>query len=133
MWQKLVYLSLAGGIGTLARYGLSGLVQRWGDQVVKWLPWCEGFPWGTLSVNILGCFLFGLVWSLAESRLSLDSQAKLIVLTGFMGAFTTFSTFGFESAQMWLEGQRLMLLANLLMHNGLGLTAVWVGFVLGRV
>lgn len=135
MWQKLVYLSLAGAIGTLARYGLAGMIQRWMERsTMNWRAELLGrvFPWGTLGVNIVGCFLFGLVWSLAETRFTFDSESKLVILVGFMGAFTTFSTFAFESSQMLRGGQWWVLAANVFLHNGLGFIAVWLGFVIGR-
>ncbi len=88
---QLGWLCFAGAAGTLARYGLAGLMQRLLG---------ESFPWGTLTVNALGCFLFGVVWMLAEDRLVISGQTRFVILTGFMGAFTTFSTFAFETAAL---------------------------------
>ena len=82
--HKLVYLLLLGAIGTLARYALAVGVGRV-------LP--GGFPWGTLAVNMLGCFLFGLVLTLGRERGALSREMVEVVLIGFMGAFTTFSSF----------------------------------------
>src|SRR2546422_383232 len=116
MWQriilhKLVLLAFAGALGTLARYGLSGLAYRW---------WGESFPWGTLAVNLLGCFLFGLVWTLGEERLIISGETRLIVLTGFMGAFTTFSTFAFETTESLRDGEWWLAVANFAAQNVLG-------------
>lgn len=136
MWQKLAWLAIAGALGTVARYGLSGWAQRaFGDvgEPRGWGDSAGGFPWGTLVVNVLGCFLFGLVWSLAESGLKLDGHVRLAVLTGFMGAFTTFSTYAFESGQMLRDSQWVFMAINMLAQNGLGLAAVLLGFALGRV
>lgn len=121
--QKILLLAVAGGLGALARYGLSGLVHRWTGT---------GFPWGTAAVNIAGCFFFGLIWSLLEGRFALSSQARVIVLTGFMGAFTTFSTYMFETAGLVREAQWGLAALNLMLQNGLGFLGLWWGFTLGR-
>lgn len=124
MWQKLLWLMLAGGLGTLARYTVAGWVQRGAGGA---------YPWGTLAVNAGGCFLFGLIWSLAEGRLALTPQTRLLVLTGFLGAFTTFSTYAFETSQMLRDGQWLAAGANFTAQNVLGFIMVMAGFALGRL
>lgn len=124
MLMKMSWLALAGALGTLARYGLSGLVQRAGGT---------GFPWGTLAVNGSGCFLFGLFWAMTEHRLELSPEVRSIVLVGFMGAFTTFSTFAFETGQLIRDSQWLLAFGNVLAQNILGITFLFVGFMIGRV
>lgn len=121
MLQKLLLIGLAGGLGALSRYGLSGLVQRLSGGT---------FPLGTFVVNVLGCFLFGLVWGLLENRLG--PQFRLVVLTGYMGAFTTFSTYAFESAGLLQHGQWAWAVANLAGQNVLGLALLLAGLALGR-
>jgi len=121
--QKIILIALAGGLGTLSRYGLSGLVQRLTGA---------GFPWGTLAVNLLGCFVFGLVWSAGQGRLGLSAEARTVVLVGFMGAFTTMSTFVFETGGFLKDGQWLLGLGNILAQNLVGLTALFLGFSAGR-
>src|SRR5262245_56604702 len=96
MGLLLVLVALAGAVGTLARYGLATLVLR---------VCGEAFPWGTLVVNVLGCFLFGFVWVLGAEKFIIDPDMRTTLLTGFMGAFTTFSTFAFETGQQLREGQ----------------------------
>ena len=120
---KILWLAAAGAVGTLARYWLAGFVQRAHEST---------FPWGTLVVNASGCFAFGLVWTLAEERLLIGGETRAIVLVGFMGAFTTFSTFAFETAAMLRDANWLPAAANLLAHNGLGLVAFFLGAGLGR-
>ena len=93
---KLLWLGIAGGLGALARYGLSTVVQRTSGAV---------FPWGTLVVNVLGAFVFGLIWSLVENRLVMGVEMRVILLTGFLGGFTTFSSFMFETAALMTDGQ----------------------------
>jgi fluoride exporter len=120
---KLALLAAAGALGTLARYGLGGLVQRLAG---------DSFPWGTLVVNGGGCFLFGLVWMLAEERSLIGPETRAIVLIGFMGAFTTFSTFAYETGAMIEDGQYLRACGNMALQNGLGLVAMFAGFFAGR-
>ena len=122
--KELFWLAVAGAAGTLARYGLSGVAQKLGGA---------GFAWGTLSVNALGCFLFGLVWTLADERLITSGQTRFIVLTGFMGAFTTFSTFAFETGRYLEDSQWGLAAANLLGQNVLGLTCLLLGWAVGRL
>jgi len=122
--RKLLALAVAGTLGTLARYGLGGLVQRLHESA---------FPWGTLVVNALGCFLFGVVWALAEERLVISGETRLVLLVGFMGAFTTFSTFAFETSAMLRDAEWLLAASNLLAHNVLGIACFFVGVALGRL
>lgn len=124
MTRKLVLIALAGAAGTLARYWLSGFVQTLAGP---------DFPWGTWAVNVLGCLLFGLVWVMCEERFLLSGETRLIILVGFMGAFTTFSTYIFESARMGAEANWLGVAANLAGQNLAGFAALILGMVLGRL
>lgn len=123
MLEKLVLLALAGAVGAVARYGLSGAVQHLCG---------EKFAWGTLAVNILGCFLFGVVWELAEDRWIIKPETRLIVLTGFMGSFTTFSTFAFETSRYINDSQWTLAAVNLASHNLIGVFCVVLGLAAGR-
>jgi len=122
--EKLFYLALAGALGTLARYGLAGFVHRLNGV---------SFPWGTVTVNILGCFVAGFVWSLLESRWVLPPHLRVAVMVGFFGAFTTFSTFMLETTELVRSSEWLLALGNLVLQNGLGLMAIVVGAFLGRI
>ena len=124
LWQRLAWLAVAGAVGTLARYGLSWLVQRWQPAT---------FPWGTLAVNGLGCLLFGVVWAMAEERMLISGSTRVVLLVGFMGAFTTFSTFAFETTQMLDDSQWLLAAANVLAQNVGGVVCVLVGIALGKL
>lgn len=119
--KNLLWIGLAGAFGALARYGLSGLVQRRAG---------EGFPWGTLAVNLAGCFVFGLVWAVAENRLRL-SGVRTIVLIGFVGAFTTFSTFAFETGALLDSSKWPLAAGNIFMHCAGGLLLLFAGMALG--
>ncbi len=121
--QKIALIALAGGLGSLSRYGLTGLVHKLAGGA---------FPYGTFVVNILGSLLFGLVWGLSEERLSFSPELRTIILTGFMGAFTTFSTFAFESTSMLRAGQLLPFAANVGGQVVVGFTLLWLGLALGK-
>lgn len=121
--QQLVLMAIAGTLGTLSRYWLSGFVQRLCGV---------GFPWGTLVVNVLGCLFFGFVWTLSEEWHAFTDRSRLVILTGFMGAFTTFSTFAFDTAEMLAHADWWRAVANLLLQNVVGIAAVLVGFAIAR-
>ena len=120
---KLLMLAGAGSLGCLARYGLTGLVQRLAGSA---------FPYGTLVVNVLGCLLFGLVWGILEKRVGLGVHWRLLVLTGFLGSFTTFSTFTFESMKLLENGAWALAFANVTGQVLAGLVMVYLGLQLGK-
>lgn len=120
MWTKLVLIAVAGTAGTLARYWVSGLTyQLMGSR----------FAYGTLAVNVIGCFLFGIVWSLAEERMAIPALARIAILVGFMGAFTTFSTFAFETMNYVRDSQFMLAFlkvgANCVLGFGAIVSGVW--------
>jgi fluoride exporter len=93
---RFILLIVFGALGTLARYGLQGLVQeRTGS----------GFPYGTLVVNLIGCLLLGGIAEYALTHLSVPPEWRIGITTGFLGAFTTFSTFTWETARLIQEGE----------------------------
>jgi fluoride exporter len=95
--------------------------------------WCGvRFPWGTLAVNGLGCLLFGLIWPLAEGHVVMTGQTRLILLIGFMGSFTTFSTYAFEASRFIEAEQWPQAIAILGLHNVLGLCGMFAGLAVGR-
>ena len=118
MALKLFWLALAGAGGTLSRYGLGLWVQR-----LHGGP----YPWGTWAINGSGCFLFGFVWSLAEVRGRIQPDTRVLVLAGFTAAFTTFSTYVFETSQMLKSEQWMGALANFAGQNALGLVLLSLG------
>lgn len=122
--DKWIGLAAAGVLGTLARYGLSGLVQRIAGA---------GFPWGTAVVNLTGCFLFGLLWTLLEGRIQVRPEIRTVVFIGFFGAFTTFSSFVAETALLMRDSQWLYAGANMIGQNVLGIVVLLAGMALGRM
>ncbi len=121
---KIILLFCAGGLGSLSRYLLSGVFQRAINI---------SFPIGTYLVNIIGCFMFGLIWAYAQDRLSLSPEFRVIILTGFMGAFTTFSTFIFESAALLDSAQWPYFLLNVVGQIITGVILLKFGLTLGRL
>jgi CrcB protein len=91
------------------------------------------FPWGTIAVNMTGCFLFGLIWALTEGRFAQSVQSRLILLTGFMGAFTTFSTYAFETSQLIQNSQYVLAFANGAGQLVIGISVMLIGLALGRL
>lgn len=111
-----------GFIGAVCRYGLSGLVQRS-------VPLAT-FPYGTLAVNMLGCLLIGIAVGFADSRQLFGPEVRLFALIGLLGGFTTYSTFGYETFALLRDADYLRAVANVAVHVVLGLTLVWVGYVI---
>lgn len=124
MLQKILLISLAGVCGTLARYALAGFVQRNSGTL---------FPCGTLAVNVLGCLIAGLLWTLCESRLQISGSARTIFFVGFLGAFTTFSAFMLETGNMISDSEYFRAGLNIFLQNGLGLAAFFGGIFAGRL
>jgi CrcB protein len=122
--QRILLLALTGALGTLARYGLAGLIQKM-DGV--------SFPWGTAVVNIIGCLMAGLLWALFENRWPVSGETRTVLLIGFMGAFTTFSAFILESGEMLRSAEWLYATGNIVMQTGLGFVALFIGAALGRM
>src|SRR5262249_44769411 len=114
------WIALAGGLGSVARYGMTELVETWLGKA---------FPYGTMVVNLLGCLLFGIVWA-SCTRGVLSEQWRLILLVGFLGGFTTFSSFAFHNEQMIVHHQWNSLVFNVLVQNILGVASLWIGVLL---
>ena len=119
----VLIVGVGGFIGSILRYWLSGLAQRWVQ---------DAFPAGTLLVNVLGCFLLGSVMCLVEYREFFGSEARLFVTIGLLGGFTTFSSFGYETFALLRTGEHgyaaLSVAANLLV----GTAAVAVGWIAAK-
>src|SRR3981189_91829 len=95
---KIFLIALFGAIGTLARYGLQGVVQiRMGGT----------FPYGTLLINLSGCFLLGLIGQFTMNRMVISPDWRVAIAVGFFGGYTTFSSFGWETAKMLEDGEWL--------------------------
>lgn len=117
--SKILLIGLGGGLGAIARYWLSAYVQQATHTAT--------FPIGTLVVNTLGCFIIGLLSYLADVRGMFTPEMRMLTFTGFLGGFTTFSTFGNETLALVRDGQHGYVFANVSLHIVLGLGAVWAG------
>ncbi|MEP6569327.1 MAG: fluoride efflux transporter CrcB [Acidobacteriota bacterium] len=120
---RLIYIGLAGAVGTLLRYWLS-------ESVAK--KFGETFPASTLVVNLLGCFLAGLVFVLMFDRYLVNPTVRTVVLIGLLGGFTTFSAFGLQTFTLLRDGEMGLALLNIGISNVGGLLLVWAGYSLAK-
>ncbi len=122
---NILLVGLGGFLGALLRYSISGAVQGWFKSV--------SFPSGTLFVNLVGCLLIGVLSQLAETRGMISSEARSFIFVGLLGAFTTFSTFGDDTVNLFKKGEELLSLLNIGTHLVLGISAVWLGRFLATI
>ncbi len=122
--QNIYWIGFGGLLGAVSRYGLSGFVHRLTGA---------SFPWGTLIVNILGSLVIGFIYSLAEQRLVLSSTTRSFLGIGFLGAFTTFSSFSYETVMLLRQNEWLPAFGNVFLNVFLCLAAVWLGIVLSKL
>jgi len=122
---QLLWVGVGGFLGSVGRFVVAGFFNRLSPALA--------FPIGTLAVNILGCFLIGLLHGLAESRNILGTDIRIFLFIGVLGGFTTYSTFGFESLALLKDGEFFKTSANIMLHVIVGLSAVWIGDTLGRL
>lgn len=116
--DKVLVVALGGAVGAVARYWLGGLIN-------SRLP--MQFPLGTFVINITGSFIIGCFLTLASERLALHPHWRLLVAVGFVGAYTTFSTFEYETLKLIEEGNLLSAISNVVLSVVVGFFAVWLG------
>jgi len=121
----LQLLAIAGGgaLGAVFRFGISNGIYRLLGR---------DFPYGTLAVNVLGSLLMGVLFTLLVERMDVSAEWRAGVLVGLLGAFTTFSTFSFETLALFDAGAPLKALLNIIASVVLCLAATWFGMILGR-
>ncbi|GAB4491377.1 MAG: hypothetical protein OHK0031_14550 [Anaerolineales bacterium] len=122
--EKFLIISLGAALGANARYWLGG----WAAE-----KFGSGFPYGTLLINLTGSFALGLFLTLISQRFIVDSNWRLLVAVGFLGAYTTFSTYTYESLTLILSGQMALGTLNLFASSLLGAAAAIGGIWLGRI
>jgi fluoride exporter len=115
---KLLLAGLGGFIGSSLRYAVSGYIQLSSKSIA--------FPYGTLAVNLIGCFAIGFLSQLAESRGLFTTETRTLIFIGVLGGFTTFSAFGNETINLWRDGESLLAAINVAAHLLLCLGAVWL-------
>jgi CrcB protein len=118
---QVMLVGTGGFIGSALRFMIGGWVQR--------LAVTSMFPYGTLAVNVLGCFLIGILGGLAEHRQALEPVHRLFFMLGVLGGFTTFSTFAFDSLSLAHEAEMLKAIANIFLQVVLGFAAAYAGFI----
>jgi fluoride exporter len=119
-WSKIAALSIGGILGVNSRYWLGAWIGKWASPQ---------FPWATFTINVSGSFAVGFL-TVALAHWLPHPNVRLMVITGFLGGYTTFSTFEFESATLWNRGETSMVLANMFGSLGAGFGAVVLGITL---
>lgn len=120
---QLLAIAAGGSIGAVMRFIVS-------TGIYSWLG--RGFPYGTLVVNVLGSLLMGLLYELFLQRLSVSPEVRAFLLVGFLGAFTTFSTFSIETVNLIEQGDLLKAMANVFVSVILCVLAAWIGLQIMR-
>ena len=115
---SLLYIGLGGFIGAISRWGVSQIIRKSTDDGV--------FPLPTLIVNLLGCLGIGIAYSIWEN----NNSAKLIIIIGFLGGFTTFSTFAYETLSLIKSGNTVTAISYVTLSSGIGVFLVWLGMKL---
>ena len=122
--QRLIFIGLAGLIGTIARFEITEIAsKRLGTT----------FPIGTLLVNIFGCFLGGFLFYALQERTTVSETVRLVVMVGFLGGFTTFSAFGVQTFELLKNGEIGLGLLNVAVSNVVGLAVVWLGYSVAKL
>jgi fluoride exporter len=125
MLSRILLVGVGGFVGSIVRYLAGGAVYGLFRKPV--------FPAGTLFVNLSGCLIIGFLGGLAESRQLFSAEFRLLIFIGFLGGYTTFSTFSYEVFQLLRDGQLTLALTNAVVHVIAGVFCVWLGMVLSRL
>jgi CrcB protein len=123
--ERVLLVGAGGFLGSVLRYLLGGWIDR---ARAGWT-----FPLETLIINVVGCLLIGLLAGLSEARGIFTGSTRAFLLIGFLGGFTTFSTFGYETFQLIRDAQWSAAAASAVLQVGLGIGGVWAGDTLARL
>lgn len=123
MWRTLLFVAVGGAAGSVLRYLTSVAVSKF---------FSSAFPLATFIVNVVGCFLVGFIIGSLEKQQLTDSGIKWLLVTGFCGGFTTFSTFGHENINLFQSGNPALAFAYIGTSLAIGLAAVWLGLFLSQ-
>lgn len=124
MVKTIIYIAIGGAIGSVVRYITSVLINKY---------WFNIFPLATFITNILGCLLIGIIIGTLEKNNLTDSDLKWILITGFCGGFTTFSTFGYENINLFQNQNALIALLYIGLSIFIGITSVWLGLFITKL
>lgn len=121
--MKILLVALGGSLGATARYVASNwLANRFGSD----------FPYGTLAVNVVGCFIIGFFMTVTTERVIINPYWRLLVTVGFVGGLTTFSSFSYETFRLLEDANWLMAFYNMALNLVLGFLATWLGMSIVR-
>ncbi|OHB32197.1 MAG: camphor resistance protein CrcB [Desulfuromonadaceae bacterium GWB2_53_15] len=120
----VVMIAIFGALGCVSRYYLSG----WTYEKLGW-----GFPWGTLSVNVAGAFVIGLIMELGLRGALIPASLRIGLVTGFLGGLTTFSTFSYETFKLLETGRFLVAFSNVIISVSVCLLFTWLGIVVAKI
>jgi CrcB protein len=123
--NNILFIGLGGFLGSILRYVFSGYIQG--------LLRSADFPYGTMAVNITGCLIIGFLSQLAESQGAFTPETRAFLFIGLLGGFTTYSTFGNETMNLFRGSENVLALVNVAAHVVLGLGAVWLGRMLAHL
>jgi fluoride exporter len=118
--KEILFVGIGGFLGSIARYKLSGYFLHTFSA--------HKFPWGTFVVNIIGCFLIGLLGGLIEKEHFFSPNLRVLLISGILGGFTTFSAFGLETIYLFKRGEVLIAVFNVIFSVVVGLFLTWLGF-----
>lgn len=121
--KEVLIVFAGGGLGAIARYWLSGAVYKFASTQ---------FPYGTMAVNMFGCLLIGFLMSLFADRFLINPGLRLFLTIGILGGFTTFSTFSYETMELFRTGNIAGGIGNVVITTVGCLAATWVGAILGK-
>jgi len=121
--MKFLYIFTGGGLGALSRYLVALFVQNKSGKT---------FPVGTLSVNLIGCFIIGLLFGLAE-KLDISPNLRVFIFVGFLGGFTTFSSFGLETYNLLKQTSYKFGILNIFLNNFFGVILVYIGYLISNL
>jgi CrcB protein len=122
--QIVIYIAVFGALGCVTRYFLSG----WTYEKLGW-----GFPWGTLSVNVVGAFIIGLIMELGLRGALIPANLRVGLTIGFLGGLTTFSTFSYETFKLLETGRVLIAFGNVMISVAACLLFTWLGIVVAKI
>ena len=120
--DRLLLIAVGGALGALLRFGVSGMAYRLAG---------DGFPWGTLAVNLAGCLVIGVLWAAFE-RTPIPAHWSAFLFVGLLGAFTTYSTFALESMNLLRDGETMLALMNVVGSSVGGIVLAFAGFLATR-